>query len=144
MSPWELNLLGWTLYAGAIGLILIGVYGMVARHDLLRVVISLTLLQAGVNLFIVAVGFRPDAAAPIFAGAGAGPMVDPLPQALILTAIVIGVGVLALALALILRVHRVYGTVDARELAERVAAEPTGTDLAPRPGGRPIETGERA
>ena len=47
-------------------------------------------------------------------------MVDPLPQALILTAIVIGVGVLALGLALAIQVQRAYGTLDSRELAERL------------------------
>ena len=108
MSPDALlaaEYLGRALYGGAILLIAIGIYAMVARYNLMRVLLGLALVESGVNLFLVAIGFRPDAAAPIIVGGVTDvPMVDPLPQALVLTAIVIGVGVLALAAALLIRV----------------------------------------
>ncbi len=134
--------LGDVLYTGAIALILLGIYAMVAPRDMFRVVLGLLLVQSGVNLFLVAVGYRPEAAAPILLGGQAvGPVVDPLPQALVLTAIVIGVGVLALGLALVVRVKDVYGTLDSREVAERMAAETGDPRIEPRPGpsrGRPV------
>lgn len=117
------QLLGAVFHAGAIGLALIGLAAMVLQRDLIRILLGLTLLEAGVNLFLVATGYRPGAVAPILSGPGpAAPMVDPVPQALILTAIVIGVGVLALALGLVIRVQHVYGTLDTGELARRIAA----------------------
>ncbi len=115
---------GAVLYAGAIGLFLIGFYAMVAERHLIRNILGLVLVESGVNLLLVAVGFRENAAAPILkAGQSAGMMVDPLPQALVLTAIVIGFGVLALALALVVRVHQAYGTLDARQVARLMRAQ---------------------
>ncbi len=115
---------GAVLYAGAIGLFLIGFYAMVAERHLIRNILGLVLVESGVNLLLVAVGFRDNAAAPILkAGQSAGMMVDPLPQALVLTAIVIGFGVLALALALVVRVHQAYGTLDARQVARLMRAQ---------------------
>lgn len=120
-------LLGYLIYGGAAGLIAIGLYAMVLKRHLIRILLGLTLLEAGVNLSLVAAGFRPDAVAPIFSGTTVAgvTMVDPVPQALILTAIVIGVGVLALALAMTVRVKRAYGTLDTRQLAEHLATEQT-------------------
>ena len=136
MSPDALlaaEYLGRALYGGAILLIAIGIYAMVARYNLMRVLLGLALVESGVNLFLVAIGFRPDAAAPIIVGGVTDvPMVDPLPQALVLTAIVIGVGVLALAAALLIRVKETYGTLDTREVAKFLAAEPA--DAAPAAG----------
>ncbi len=116
--------IGTMLYAGAVGLFIIGIYGLVARRHLMRNILGLVVLEGGVNLLLVAVGYRGGAGAPILrAGQAAGPLVDPLPQALVLTAIVIGFGVLALALALIVRVRESYGTLDNREVAARMRAE---------------------
>ncbi|MEZ5841584.1 MAG: sodium:proton antiporter [Hyphomicrobiales bacterium] len=132
------DLLGRALYGGAIMLIAIGIYAVVARYNLMRVLLGLVLVESGVNLFIVAIGYRADAAAPIIVGGVTDvAMVDPLPQALVLTAIVIGVGVLALASALLIRVKETFGTLDTREVARVLAADPaaagksTGSAVAP-------------
>lgn len=118
----EAQILGFAFYGGALGLILIGLYAATASRHLMRIVLGLVLIESGANLFLVAVGYRADAAAPILVnGTLPGAMVDPLPQALVLTAIVIGVGVLALALALVIRVHEAYGTLDNTLLAELIA-----------------------
>jgi multisubunit Na+/H+ antiporter MnhC subunit len=137
----ELEVLGLAFYAGALGLVLIGVYAVVAGRNLIRVLLALGLIDSGVNLFLVATGFRADAAAPILLGGQpVGPMVDPLPQALILTSIVIGVGVLALGLALAVRVRETLGTLDLGEMAARVAA-PEVRDAGEAPG-LPAHAGE--
>jgi len=113
------------LLGGAVGLVLIGIAGLTASNHLYRMLLALGIAEAGANLLLVLTGYRPDAAAPILlAGQAAGtPMVDPVPQALVLTAIVIGVGVQALGVALVMRVYRHYGTLDMRKLRERMEAE---------------------
>ena len=109
------------LASGGIGLIVIGAIGMAVSRHLLRLVLALAIAEAGGNLLLVIAGYRWDAVAPILTGvAVTRPMVDPVPQALVLTAIVIGVGVQALAVALLIRVKEAYGTLDIRELKTRV------------------------
>jgi multicomponent Na+:H+ antiporter subunit C len=108
-------------YLGAFGLIFIGLYVILVKKNLIRVIIGLSLLETGVNLFIVSLGYVRSGTAPIFTGSerAAAPMVDPIPQALVLTSIVIGVAVLALALSLAVRVHRHFGTLDLRKIKEQ-------------------------
>jgi multisubunit Na+/H+ antiporter MnhC subunit len=105
------------LYSGAFGLIVIGIAGIVLSTHLIRIIFGVALLEAGTNLLLLLATWRDGAAAPIIvAGRVPALMADPVPQALVLTAIVIGVGVLALALSLALRVQRAYGTLDIREV----------------------------
>ena len=112
---------GGILFAGSIGLIVIGVSGIVMAHHVVRIILALGLLEAGANLLLVLVGFRWNAAAPIIVdGVVPDAMVDPVPQALVLTAIVIGVGVQALALTVALRLKRAYGTLDIRDLRQEM------------------------
>jgi len=117
-------------YCGAIGLILLGVFAMVMYRHLIRIIFGLILLEAGVNLFLITVGYRPNAVAPILVEGQipAAAMVDPIPQALVLTAIVIGVGVQALALALVVKTYKAYGTLDTKVLAQKIAQE-SGTHI---------------
>lgn len=111
------------LYTGAFGLIVIGLTGMAAHPNLLRMLLSLMLAESGANLLLVLSGFRWDALAPILAApftAAASSMVDPIPQAMVLTAIVIGVGVQALALAMLIRVFREHGSLERDALTQRL------------------------
>jgi multicomponent Na+:H+ antiporter subunit C len=85
-------------------LILIGLYGALSNRNLLRMIVSFTLAEAGVHMVLVAVGYITGRTAPILdqavpADEAATLIIDPLPQALVLTAIVIGVGITALMLA---------------------------------------------
>jgi len=112
------------LLACAIGLIAIGIGGLVLARNLFRMVLALAVAEAGANLLLVLVGFRHGGAAPIVQpGVAVSGMVDPIPQAMVLTAIVIGVGVQALALALAIRAYNAYGTLDMHTLRERMAAD---------------------
>ena len=108
-------------YVAAVGLMLIGIAGIVLSAHLVRVIFGIAILEAGANLLLLLATYREGAAAPILVG-GEFPatMADPVPQALVLTAIVIGVGILALTLSLALRVHRAYGTLDLREIRLRM------------------------
>lgn len=130
------------LYSGAVGLLAIGAVGLVACTNLFRMVLALAIAEAGANLLLVMAGFRWDAAAPIILG-GSGQMVDPVPQAMVLTAIVIGVGIQALAVAIILRVERTYGTLEMSELRHRMELELAAAAGIPSLGSQDAPAGER-
>lgn len=96
-----------------------GVYLMLQR-SLLRVLFGVILLSNAVNLTLFTAGRTMRAAPPIVPegmDAPAAAVANPLPQALILTAIVIGFGLVAFALVLLYRTYHTFGTVDADELA---------------------------
>ncbi|MBA1444909.1 MAG: NADH-quinone oxidoreductase subunit K [Chromatiales bacterium] len=147
MMPIEI---GTVLYAGAIGLVVIGIAGIVLSHNLFRIILALVIAEAGANLLLMLSGFRWDAIAPIITGSGAAQtMVDPVPQAMVLTSIVIGVGVQALALSLTLRAYGAYKTLDIRELQRRMSADLAAEAGTPLPqsleepvGGRPLPAAE--
>lgn len=134
------------VYAGAIGLVVIGALGLVLCRHLFRMLLALVLAESGANLLLVLSGYRGGAVAPIIGfGMPGAPMVDPVPQVLVLTAIVIGVGVQALAVAVLIRVYRAYGTLDMAELRNRMEQEIAGAAGIPLPssaeqpaGGRPL------
>lgn len=130
MSPPDL---GTILFTGAFGLVLIGILGIVMSTHLVRIVLSIVLLETGANLLLMLSGYRSGAAAPIIIdGVVPAAMVDPVPQALVLTAIVIGVAVQAFMMTLVLRLRSVYGTLDIRELRghlERDLAQQAGIGL---------------
>ena len=140
--------LGTILFTGAFGLVLIGILGIVISTHLVRIVLSIVLLETGANLLLMLSGYRPGAAAPIIVdGVIPAAMVDPVPQALVLTAIVIGVAVQAFMMTLVLRLRSVYGTLDIRELRtclERDLARdagiglPTSDNLPETPGVGPV------
>ena len=134
------------VYVGAIGLVVIGALGLVLCRHLFRMLLALVLAESGANLLLVLSGYRGGAIAPIIGfGAPGAPMVDPVPQVLVLTAIVIGVGVQALAVAVLVRVYRAYGTLDMVELRNRMELEIGAAAGIPAPssaqepaGGRPL------
>jgi len=105
-------------YAGAFGLIFIGIFTMMVKRNYIKVIIGLSILETGVNLFLISVGYISNGTAPIFSNPGieAKNMVDPVPQALVLTAIVIGFGVTAVALSLIIRLYRHHHTLEIDEI----------------------------
>ncbi|MBN2874071.1 MAG: NADH-quinone oxidoreductase subunit K [Spirochaetales bacterium] len=105
------------LYITSFALIVIGLYAVLSQRNLIRVVIGLNIADVGINLLLVTIGYVEGGRVPIFAaGQSAGTMVDPVPQALVLTAIVIGFGVTALMLTLVMRIYAHHGTVDASRL----------------------------
>ncbi len=113
----------------AIVIMMIGFYGVIAKQNLVKQAIALGLFQTGVFLFYVSMAvYRAkdgtSGVAPIWKAVGdgsekfAGPYDNPLPHVLMLTAIVVSVSTLAVALAIIMNIKRLYGTVEADEIAE--------------------------
>jgi len=91
----------------------IGLYAVLRKRNIIKIVIGLGIIEYAVNLFFVLVGYRTHGRAPILAkGQAIRNMVDPLPQALVLTSIVIGLAVTALIVAIAIRIFEKYGTFD--------------------------------
>lgn len=99
-------------YLSALALIGIGLYIVLTKKNLIKVLIGISIAESGVNLLLISVGYLNGGTAPILEKGLNRPMVDPVPQALVLTAIVIGVATLAMAMAVVIDVKRHFGTVE--------------------------------
>ena len=104
-------------------LILIGFYGALTNRNILRMIVAFTVADTGVNLVIVAVGYMDGRTAPILdatvrAGEAVTRIIDPVPQALVLTAIVIGLGVTALMLAYAYKLYEKRRSLDIAKFTE--------------------------
>jgi len=109
------------LYFLTLVLFVMGVYCLIAKKNIIKKIIGLTITDYAINLFIIIIGYRAKGIAPIMfknmtiqelADYG----VDPLPQALVLTSIVIGLGVLSLMTTICLRLYEKYKTFDMGEI----------------------------
>lgn len=106
-----------TLYLLCFILFLVGLYGVITRRNLVKIAISLSVMEFSVFLLLALVGFIDGGVAPIVDPADpVKTYVDPLPQAMVLTAIVIGLATTAMLMAVIVRLYRKYGTFDIREI----------------------------
>ena len=103
-------------FVAVAALILIGLYAVIFRKNLIKIVIGIILIESGVNLLLITLGYREKSIAPIYTSSPGGIMSMPVPQALTLTSIVIGVAVLALMLSLVIYIYRHYKTLDARRI----------------------------
>ncbi len=107
-------------------LLLIGLYGMLAKPNLVRKLMAMNILQVAVIMFFISVAAKSGATVPIAVEGDdarvATAYVNPLPHALMLTAIVVSVSTTGVALALLIRIHRRYGTLNEVELLEKLRA----------------------
>lgn len=103
-------------YIPALGalLIVIGAWGMITQRNMLKMVIGFSIIDTGVHVMIVSLGYVQGGTAPILdADVLAGtPFVDPVPSALVLTAIVIGLAVTSLMLIYVVRLARTKASLD--------------------------------
>ena len=102
-------------------LILIGFYGALTNRNLLRMIVAFTIADSGINIVIIAIGYMQGRTAPILDATvvdAVTRIIDPVPQALVLTAIVIGVGVTALMLAFAYKLYERKGTLDIAQFTE--------------------------
>lgn len=106
-----------TIYILCFILFLVGLYGVITRRNLIKIAISLSVMEFSVFLFFALIGYIDGGVAPIVDPADpVKTYVDPLPQAMVLTAIVIGLATTAMLMAVIIRLYRKYGTFDIREM----------------------------
>jgi multicomponent Na+:H+ antiporter subunit C len=108
-------------------LFVIGLYGMMMKRNYLKKCLGMGILQMSVIMFWILVAFKEGATLPVFDPAiGADDpalYLNPLPHTLMLTAIVVAVVMLGVSFALVVGVYRNYGTLDERELLERMREE---------------------
>lgn len=106
-----------TVYILCFVLFLVGLYGVLTRRNLIKIAISLSIMEFSIFLILVLIGYIDDGLAPIANPEISGQIyVDPLPQAMVLTAIVIGLATTAMLMAIAIRLYRKYNTFDIREI----------------------------
>jgi len=110
-------------------LLLIGLYAMIAKNNLVKKIVGMSIFQSAIILFYVSIGLKKGAAIPIMEHGAHGQghqaievaaYANPLPHVLMLTAIVVGVSTLGVALALVQKIFRVYGTIEEDEIMEKI------------------------
>ena len=107
-----------------IALMMIGLYAMIIKNNLVKKIIGMNILQTAVILFFISIGAKDKATIPIIEHAhGPGDhavsalkYINPLPHVLMLTAIVVAVATLGVALALIIKLHQQYNTLEEDEI----------------------------
>ena len=112
----------------AIGFFAVGIYCLLFRRNLIKMVIGLELLTDGIHVFLVSLGFGSESGTPIapiltgeilsgeFFEEFMSQSVDPIPQVLVLTSIVIDIAIVALALSLVILLYRKYGTLNPKKI----------------------------
>ena len=106
-----------------LGLILIGMWGMLTQRNMIRMIIGFSLTDTGIHMVMVSIGYVTGGTAPIINDAvpmadAVNRVVDPVPSALVLTAIVIGLGVTAVMLAFAVRIYKARKTLMIDECTE--------------------------
>ncbi len=100
-------------------LLMIGFYAVIAKSNLIKKLIGLSIFQSAVFLMYISMNKVEGGTAPIIQPGAADQLYsNPLPQVLILTAIVVGVSTLALGLAIVVRIKERYGTIEEDEIMD--------------------------
>ena len=107
-----------------IALMMIGLYGIIIKKNIMKKIIGVSILQTAVILFFVSIGAKRDATIPIIVhthdsgrtAIRAADFINPLPHVLMLTAIVVAVATLGVALSLIIKIYREYNTLEEDEI----------------------------
>jgi multicomponent Na+:H+ antiporter subunit C len=123
------------LYVFCFLLFMIGLFCSVVKKNMVKMVIGIMIMEYAVNLFLIMLGYRTNAVPPIIEKTDTvitqigqerpqerpsesfiNSCVDPLPQAIVLTSVVISLGTLALMISLCVRIYDKYGTLDITEI----------------------------
>ena len=114
-----------------IALMMIGLYGIIVKKNIIKKIIGLSILQTAVILFFVSIGAKRNATIPIIphshdlapTAVSAVHFINPLPHVLMLTAIVVAVATLGVALALTIKIYRQYNTLEEDEILPQIREE---------------------
>jgi multicomponent Na+:H+ antiporter subunit C len=115
-----------------ITLMMIGLYAIIAKNNLVKKIVGMNIFQTAIILFYVSIGAKKGATIPILEHGHNGhgynvvhaiDYVNPLPHVLMLTAIVVGVATLGVALALAIRVYDRYNTLEEDEILAQIREE---------------------
>jgi multicomponent Na+:H+ antiporter subunit C len=86
--------------------------GLTLQKNIVKSIIAVNIMDVGAILFLITVNYTPGNVPPVGAIAAGEVAADPLPQALMITAIVIGISVTAVSLAIFITLFRRYGSAD--------------------------------
>ena len=107
------------VYLLCLALFCVGIYCILRKRNIIKIIIGVIIAEYAVNPFFILTAYRMKGRAPIFSSeADIANMVDPLPHALVLTAIVIGLATTALLVAIAMRIYEKYGTFDITKIRE--------------------------
>lgn len=120
--------INWWVY---ILLMMIGLYGIIAKKNLMKKIIGMSILQTAIILFFISIGAKKNATIPIIEHGHdsihtviqATHFINPLPHVLMLTAIVVAVATLGVALSLIIRIYKEYKTLEEDEILSQLRDE---------------------
>ncbi len=110
-------------------IMMVGLYAMLAKNNLIKKIIGMGIFQTGIIVFYVSIGAKRGGTIPIiehghgaevYQAINAANYVNPLPHVLMLTAIVVSVGTLGVALAIALRIYTEYNTLQEDEILEKI------------------------
>lgn len=105
------------LYILCFILFLVGLYGVLTQRNIIKIVIGLSFMEFSVFLFLALIGYIEGGTAPILSeNFESGNFVDPLPQAMVLTAIVIALAANSMLLTMAVKLYRKYGTFNIRRI----------------------------
>lgn len=108
-----------TIYIMTFILFLVGLYGVLTKRNMIKIVIGFSIMEFSIFLFLSLIGYVENGIAPIVQKADESvTYVDPLPQAMVLTAIVIGLATTSMLLAIAIRIYKKYGTFDIHKVNE--------------------------
>jgi multicomponent Na+:H+ antiporter subunit C len=114
-------------YLAAVALFGIGLYAVLSKRNLVKIVMGLSIMEASTYLLLLSFGYRAGSTAPVLvnppsgqtpASLAAGNVADPMLQNVCLTAIVIGVAVTGVFLTVIVRLAQHYDTIDADDIRD--------------------------
>jgi len=128
MEPFLDVLISKANYWTYIFLMMIGLYGIMTKKNMVKKIIGMNILQTAVILFFISLGAKENATIPIIEHGHDGAQsavtvahyINPLPHVLMLTAIVVAVATLGVALALVIRIHQKYHTLEENEIIEMI------------------------
>jgi len=111
-------------------LMMIGLYAMISKNNLIKKLVGMNIFQTAIILFFISIGYKEDATIPIIVSGHGGDAahqaiqaanyINPLPHVLMLTAIVVSVATLGVALALVVMIYQRYQTLEEDEIRMRV------------------------
>lgn len=117
-----IELLSKAIYGLIAALMFVGIYGIIMKNNLIKKLMAMNIMQVAVIFFYLTIGLKLGGTIPVeIPGVTeASAYINPLPHALMLTAIVVSLSTTGVALSLMIRIQRHYGTVEEDELLRRM------------------------
>ena len=108
-----------TAYLLCLVLFSVGLYCLARKRNIIKIIIGIGIMEYAANLFFVLLGYRTEGRSPVYAHDQViKNMVDPLPQAVVLTSIVLGLSVTLMLVAVAIRIYERYGTFDITKITK--------------------------